>query len=46
MAIDKMTIIDYGADEFMVRPLNVDTIANKETMSLSESLRSVQNTGT
>lgn len=32
----KIRIIDYGADEFVLKPLTLDSIANKVTMLLSE----------
>lgn len=34
----KIRIMDYGADEFVLKPISTDTVANKVTMLLAESL--------
>ena len=36
-ALDKMTIMDFGADEFALKPQTLDSIANKATMLLLET---------
>lgn len=37
-ALDKMTIMDFGADEFVLKPITLDSITNKVTMLLAESV--------
>lgn len=32
----KTRVMDYGADEFVLKPLSLDSVANKVTMLLSE----------
>jgi DNA-binding NtrC family response regulator len=39
-ALDKMTIMDFGADEFVLKPLTLDSITNKVTMLLAETVTS------
>lgn len=34
---NKTRIMDYGADEFVLKPLGLDTVANKVTMLLAEA---------
>jgi len=43
-ALDKMTIMDFGADEFVLKPLTLDSIANKVTMLLLETATAEKNT--
>jgi DNA-binding response OmpR family regulator len=33
----KTRIMDYGADEFVLKPIGLDTVANKVTMLLAET---------
>lgn len=33
----KTKIMDYGADEFVLKPIGLDTVANKATMLLAEA---------
>jgi hypothetical protein len=36
-ALDKMTIMDFGADEFALKPITLDSITNKVTVLLAET---------
>lgn len=36
-ALNKMTIMDFGADEFALKPITLDSITNKVTMLLAET---------
>ena len=42
-ALDKMTIMDFGADEFALKPQTLDSIANKATMLLLETATAKNN---
>ena len=42
-ALDKMTIMDFGADEFALKPQTLDSIANKATMLLLETANARNN---
>ena len=36
-ALDKMTIMDFGADKFALKPITLDSITNKVTVLLAET---------
>lgn len=37
-ALDKMLLMDFGADEFSLKPMTLDSITNKVTMLLAETV--------
>ncbi len=39
LAEDKTRIMDYGADEFMTKPLSVETLVNKVNSALIQPIR-------